>query len=137
MINSFPERLKIARINKKFSQSELGKLTDLKATIICTYEKGRRSPNLNTLINLATILEVNPGWLVGEPDKDVKSIKINPQEMILELRERIKDKDKMLKQLSANEEDKNSLIQMLKLENEKLRKDLKIEMGDLLVKNGC
>ena len=136
MINSFPERLKIARLAKKLSQAKLGELADLKATIICTYEKGKRSPSINKMIQLATILDVNPGWLVGEPEKNVKGLKINPQEMILELRERIKDKDNMVKELMNSAENRNSLIQSLREENENLRKGLNSGTGEKLAKNG-
>ena len=136
MKNTFPQRLKKARIAKKLSQGKLGELADLKATIICTYEKGRRSPTLTTLINLATILDVNPGWLVGEPEKKIKNLKINPNEMILELRERVKDKDVFNQNLIDNLDTKNLLIQTLKGENAQLRKDLNLGKGEKLAKNG-
>lgn len=136
MKNSFPDRLKKARIAKKLSQSKLGELANLKSTIICTYEKGRRSPTLTTLLNLATILGVTPGWLVGEPEKNVKTIKINPNEMIIELRERIKDKDDFATILKESIENKKSVIANLTNENVQLRKEMGLGKGALMRKNG-
>jgi len=136
MKNNFPERLKKARIAKKLSQANLGELANLKPTIICTYEKGRRSPTIITLKKLAIILEVSSGWLMGESDKNIKTLKISPNEMILELRERIRDRLDFVDQLKDNLLTKNSLIEALKDENLRLKKDLSLTNGELLRKNG-
>ena len=114
MKNNFPVRLKKARLSKNLSQAKLGDLANLKATIICTYETGRRSPTLSTVKNLAVILEVSLGWLVGEPEKNIKHLKINPNEMILDLRERIKDGKDYIETLKDSALTKSSLIQCLR-----------------------
>ncbi len=136
MKNNFPQRLKKARIAKKLSQAALGELANLKPTIICTYEKGRRSPTIITLKQLAIVLEVSSGWLMGESDKNIKTLKISPNEMILELRERIKDRLEFVEQLKDNLLTKNSLIDSLKTENIRLRTEMGLSQGELLQKNG-
>jgi len=135
MKNNFPARLKKARLSKNLSQAKLGDLAHLKATIICTYETGRRSPTLATVKELATILEVSIGWLVGEPEKNIKNIKINPNEMILDLRDRIADSKEYIESLKDNVLTKNSLIQSLRDQNTQLKKDISMNKGDILRKN--
>ena len=66
MENLFPVRLKKARKASNFSQVKLEELADLSPTLVCTYEKGSRSPTLKTFAKFTTILGVNADWLLGQ-----------------------------------------------------------------------
>lgn len=68
----FPERLRQARLKKRFTQTRLCKLMSKNLKSISGYENGHRTPTLKILIELAEILNVHPGWLLGEVVKKKK-----------------------------------------------------------------
>ncbi|MDD4809533.1 MAG: helix-turn-helix transcriptional regulator [Bacilli bacterium] len=59
------ERLKQARISANLSQEELGNMLGVSKVSICGYEKGTRTPTLETFILLVEKLGINPGYLLG------------------------------------------------------------------------
>lgn len=61
----FSIRLKELRINKGFTQSELGKKVGVKQNTFTNWENGSREPNFKTLIELANILETTTDYLLG------------------------------------------------------------------------
>ena len=64
----FSKRLKELRINKGFTQEDLAKKINISPSSISLYERGVREPNLNTLIQLAEILETSTDYLLGITD---------------------------------------------------------------------
>lgn len=61
----FSIRLKELRINKGFTQSELGKKVGVKQNTFTNWENGSREPNFKTLIELANILDTTTDDLLG------------------------------------------------------------------------
>ncbi|MGO5472702.1 helix-turn-helix domain-containing protein [Streptococcus hyointestinalis] len=61
----FAERLKEKRLEKGFTQSELGKKVGVKQNTFTNWENGSREPNFKTLIELANILETTTDDLLG------------------------------------------------------------------------
>lgn len=71
-MDSFGERLRIKRTEKKLSQEKLAELMQKSGkTVISSWETGKAEPSLADLRKLAEILGTSPGWLLdgGEEDK--------------------------------------------------------------------
>lgn len=67
MLN-FSERLKSERIKRNLTQKEMAELLKIKRSTYSLYEGGKREPNIETLQNIASILDVNISWLLGYDD---------------------------------------------------------------------
>lgn len=63
MING--EKVKNERIKRGLSQEELGKILGVTKVSVCGYEKGTRTPTLETFIHLLDVLELSPDELLG------------------------------------------------------------------------
>ena len=61
----FPERFKKLRLDSGLKQAELGEKLGLSARVVGFYEKGERSPNLDTLVSIAKYFEVSTDYLLG------------------------------------------------------------------------
>lgn len=59
-------RLKEARNSKNMTQSELGKLINVTKVSICCYEKGTRTPSLDTLDDLSSVFGVDANYFLGK-----------------------------------------------------------------------
>ena len=70
----FPERLKKLRLNSALTQSELGEKLGLSARVVGFYEKGERSPNLDTLVSIAKYFEVSTDYLLGLTDTPASNL---------------------------------------------------------------
>ena len=57
--------LKELRINAGLTQQQLGDLVNVTKVSICGYEKNNRIPNLETLMDLAEVLNTTPNHLLG------------------------------------------------------------------------
>lgn len=57
-------RLVLARKNKGFTQKKLSELAGVSEPTMNHYEAGKRVPTVDTLLNLAEILECDPAWLL-------------------------------------------------------------------------
>ncbi len=70
MINSniFPQRLKELRLKKGLTQTELGEKVGVKQNTFTNWENGKREPNFETLLKLASILNTTTSYLLGESD---------------------------------------------------------------------
>ena len=64
------EYLKSIRQEKKMSVEELAQRCGITATMIWSYESGRRSPPLDVLCKLADVLDVSLDMLVRGKEKD-------------------------------------------------------------------
>ena len=63
------ERIKRERLNKGFTQEELGKLVGVSPSAICGYETGKKVPTLNILVRLANVFDTSTDYFLG---RDVK-----------------------------------------------------------------
>ena len=59
------KRIKEARKSMGYSQQELGDLLDVTKVSICGYEKGTRTPTLDTFMRLVDILKMDPIYALG------------------------------------------------------------------------
>src|ERR1039457_2487720 len=64
-----PSRLEIARKRRGLTLTRLAELTGLSTRSISLYENGHQEPSAETLLHLADVLDVSPGFL-GAPDVD-------------------------------------------------------------------
>lgn len=69
---SFANVLKRLRIQKGFSQEELAFKANLHRTYISQLERGLKSPTLNTISNLADVLDVSLTQFVKSIQEDMK-----------------------------------------------------------------
>lgn len=60
--------LKQARKSKKLTQKQLADISGLSVISICQYERGAMDPTLKTILKLALILNVSPGFLIEGRD---------------------------------------------------------------------
>lgn len=58
-------RIRKARIEKGYTQEELGDLIGVTKVTICGYEKGSRIPTLANFLDLVKFLDVEPDYLLG------------------------------------------------------------------------
>lgn len=62
---SFPERLRAARENRRLSQGDLASRAGLRPSAISHFETGNRKPSFDNLRRLADALEVTTDYLIG------------------------------------------------------------------------
>ncbi len=65
------KRIKELRKSKNLTQQKLADLINVTKVSICCYEKGTRTPNLETFIDIVNVLETTPDYLLG---RDVKVV---------------------------------------------------------------
>ena len=58
-------RIKQARKDKNLSQEELGNMIGVTKVSVCGYEKGTRTPAIDTFLDLVNILEIDPLYALG------------------------------------------------------------------------
>ncbi len=101
----FGTRLKELRIQKGLTQQQLGDLVGVTKVSICCYEKGRRTPTMDTMIDIATVLNVDYGYFLGRDDfavtedKSGYGVTMAREEIdfILELRKNVPLHEKIVK----------------------------------------
>ncbi|MDY4579739.1 MAG: helix-turn-helix transcriptional regulator [Anaerobutyricum hallii] len=64
-IESFPSKLKKARIDAGYTQNQIEDILKIKRSTLANYEIGRTEPNIETLGILADFYEVSTDWLIG------------------------------------------------------------------------
>jgi len=64
----FSKRLKEVRKASGLTQQELGNKIGVTKVSVCCYEKGTRTPTLDTLLDLANALNVEFTYLLGNDD---------------------------------------------------------------------
>jgi transcriptional regulator with XRE-family HTH domain len=65
----FPQRLKMAREEKEWTQEYLAKMVKVTSQAISGYERGCREPDFEILSRLAQSLNVSKAYLLGETTK--------------------------------------------------------------------
>lgn len=112
-------RLKELRTNRKMTQKALGELLNVTKVSICCYEKGTRTPSLDTLDDLSNIFSVRTDYFLG---KDIPMV----MEGTTEYAYYITDKElKFLKELKRNKELYNLILEDPKRTVELIVKTLK------------
>ena len=76
------QRVKTLRKAKNLTQQYLADMINVTKVSICCYEKGTRTPNLDTFIDLVNVLETTPDYLLGR-DIDVVSEDEEKYHMVL------------------------------------------------------
>lgn len=100
----FSKRLKEQRKAMGFTQKQLGEMIGVTKVSICCYENGTRTPTLDTLIDLANVLQVELTYLLGtdyfvvaeDNVNNAINMASNEIELIRELRMHIKLYEKLL-----------------------------------------
>jgi transcriptional regulator with XRE-family HTH domain len=64
-LNNFGTRLKDLRLRAKLTQQQLGDIVHVSKVSISGYERGERSPDTETLRNLANYFEVSVDYLLN------------------------------------------------------------------------
>lgn len=64
-LNNFGARLKDLRLRAKLTQQQLGDIVHVSKVSISGYERGERSPDTETLRNLANYFEVSVDYLLN------------------------------------------------------------------------
>ncbi len=59
------QRIKILRKQNHLTQKELGEKLNVTKVSVCCYEKGTRTPSLETLMDLSNIFAVNVDYFLG------------------------------------------------------------------------
>lgn len=65
---TFPERLRKLRIERGWSQEELGRRINVTKVSVSGYEKGKRNPDTDTLQKIADVFGVSVDYLLGRSD---------------------------------------------------------------------
>lgn len=65
---TFGKRLSVLREQKKITQSELAKLTDISRSRLSLYETNKREPDFDTLKQLSDFFNVSTDYLLGRTD---------------------------------------------------------------------
>lgn len=65
----FGSRIKELRKAKGLTQQNLADLINVTKVSVCCYEKGTRTPNLDTFIDLVNVLGTSPDYLLGRDTK--------------------------------------------------------------------
>ena len=67
------ERIKNARLKKSFTQEDLAEKLGISTAFLSRIERGNSQINLKRLVELCTILDINPGYIINGTDKNSKS----------------------------------------------------------------
>ena len=80
--NEFPDRFRKLRLQKNFSQEELGKLAGIHANHLGRYERGLSKPSADTLQKLAEALGVSSDYLMGGSTDDFAKAKFEDLDLL-------------------------------------------------------
>ena len=79
----FAKRVKELRLERGYSQEELGRLLGVKKQTVTHWEAGNNYPNSDTLVKMANLLDVSTDYLLGinrEKFENIANIKLHPKE---------------------------------------------------------
>jgi transcriptional regulator with XRE-family HTH domain len=88
---TFGQKITFIRKQKKISQAELGKLSEISGDIVGKYERDEMKPSIDTAKKLADALEISLDYLVGDGD-----LKVLDKQTLKRLEDidKLSDKDK-------------------------------------------
>lgn len=72
--NTFPERLRKLRENRKLSQIDLAKIMNVSNGSISKWERGERQPDYDTLKKISNFFNVTTDYLVGQSDSRTTNV---------------------------------------------------------------
>lgn len=89
-MSDFPNRLKLLRCEKKWTQKQLAEKLNYGYTAISNYESGKNKPSYDDLIKIAKVFNVSTDYLLGISkiryralsDEEVCEFKLNLKELI-------------------------------------------------------
>ncbi|MCL2570190.1 MAG: helix-turn-helix domain-containing protein [Firmicutes bacterium] len=64
-MNNFKERLKELRAEKELKQSQMAQVLKIREATYSNWEQGRREPNIDAILMLASFFNVTAGQLLG------------------------------------------------------------------------
>lgn len=155
MKNNFSKNLKFLRIKSGQNQTNVGLQLNKAHTTIGNWEKGISEPNFNEIEIIANLFEIPAGVLLynnleegdlaEEEDKETISLKNkqldNPINRNEANNEKLIDssqndallalKDEMIENLKSTIKDKNSIILMLTVDNDRLKVELQERIQDM------
>lgn len=67
---TFPQKLKQARINSGFTQREVAQELKISKSTIASYETGRTQPDIEMLGTLIDFYQENANWIIGTKGKE-------------------------------------------------------------------
>ena len=67
-MNTFCQRLKELRLEKKLTQKELAEILKTNNSSICDWECGRTEPSIEMILSLCRFFEVSSDFLLGLED---------------------------------------------------------------------
>lgn len=76
---TFPERLKMLRDDKGFTQQQLAEVLNITVSSVSHYENGSRQPSIEILIRLADVMNVSVDYLVGTTNTNIRPEVMNKQ----------------------------------------------------------
>ncbi len=93
---SFSQRLKKARIEKGFSQTELGKLVNIHYTQIGRYENKGAHPSADVLAKIANVLGVSSEYLLNGSKESLAENTLTDKDLLNQFKvvEQMNDEDK-------------------------------------------
>lgn len=113
------KRLKALRKEKNMTQQELGELINVTKVSICCYEKGTRTPTLETLMELADVFNVDISYFLGQ---DNYVIAENDSEYGIRMaKEEIEIIEELRKHISLYEKIVDDPKRMIEFINKKVR----------------
>lgn len=95
-MSNFTTRVKNLLIEKKLSQKDLAKMSNIAEASICRYLRGDSEPRLDIIANIAKALDVSESYLIGETnDFKQTDFKLEIRDIVARNRNIMTDKDKM------------------------------------------
>lgn len=79
----FGERVKELRKSKNLTQQKLADMINVTKVSICCYEKGTRTPNLETFVDLVEKLDTTPSYLLGMDKKIISESKESSEPYVI------------------------------------------------------
>ena len=133
-----PDRMKSARERRGMTLDELGKRIGLSKGTLSRYETGEvKGIRLNTINDIALILDVNPTWLLGESDNEEMSAsqretltEFGDLETRLVISPSTSDLGDCLAAVATDDDIREVVSMLLKMSDEK--KELALKMLDAL-----
>ncbi len=118
MTNTFGNRLKNLRSEKRITGEELGKILNVTKVAVSNWESDRRFPDQNTLKNIADYFDVSVDYLLCRSDaRNTINDKVNTSNTTFDIIEN-SDANKKVKELmkkiySLNDDDRNAIEKII------------------------
>lgn len=132
---AFSERLKELRKAARLTQHELSKILQIPRSTIAGYEAANREADYETLKKLAEFFEVSIDYLLGNNEAKLPNHPIQDFNEPKDLEEFLKHSEVMFKGVPLDEEDKQIILDSLKIAYKKVEKMIEMERKAEAAKN--